>query len=317
MPRLASLLVILLLLLALTTPACRRAAPPAPPGPRPLSVVVSIPPLVGLVKPLLTQGGEVRTLIPAGHSEHGFEFTAADLRALTGADVVVYIGLGLEPALETFLSTHPSPHRRIVRFASLLPDGELAATDLQGGEGHSGAAAADPHLWLDPHLCQPLVIETKAAIQASYRDRAPLSPVALRDSEHAAESQIARLRQLDEYARTTLAPFRGRALVTHHRAWERLADRYGLTIAAVIRPIETGEPTPGAITGAIDAIRDRHVTAIFVEPQFSRAAADRIAQATGVRVATIDPLGDGDYFATMRANIDAIAGALAPAPSPP
>jgi ABC-type Zn uptake system ZnuABC Zn-binding protein ZnuA len=284
-------------------------------------VIVSIPPLLGLVQPLLTRGGEVRALIPAGRSEHGFELPAADLAALARADVVIYIGMGLEPQLETFLSTHPDSKRRIVCFAALVSPEDLQHHEA-GAPDHAEAddhhhAGADPHLWLDPHLCEALVIQAKSAIQAAYRERSPLSPSELRESEAAAENQIGLLRGLDGYARERLAPFKGQALVTHHDAWRRLAQRYGLTVAAVIRPIETSEPTPGAINAAVQAIRDRHARAIFVEPQFDRAAADRIAAATGVKVATIDPLGDGDYFNTMRANIDTIARALAPAADAP
>jgi zinc transport system substrate-binding protein len=313
---LARVLAILFFLLAMALgPGCSK--PPAPPAaPRSITVLVSIPPLAGLVKPLLTQGGEVRTLIPPGRSEHGIELKAAEISAIGQADVIVYVGLGLEPDLERFLSTHPDSRRRIVRFASLIHDEADHADHGQPDDGHHHGGT-DPHLWLDPHLCEPLIAEAKSAIQTVYRERNDLSPAALRENEHAAQSLIGQLTALDEYAKSKLAPFKGQALVTHHAAWQRLADRYGLEIAAVIRPIETGEPTARAIADAIDAIRKRQVRAVFVEPQFDRAAADRIAQATGVKVVTIDPLGDGDYFATMRRNIDAIADALAPAPPPP
>jgi zinc transport system substrate-binding protein len=306
MPRPPALaLAILLALLAALSRGCGKPpAPPAAPVSNSISVVVSIPPLEGLVKPLLTRGGTIRTLVPPGRSEHGFEFTSADLAEMARADVIIYIGLGLEPQLESFLATHPDQHRRIVRFASLL-------------DPQDDHAPGDPHLWLDPLLCEPLVLEAKAAIQAAYRGQRPLTPAELRANEQAAEAQIALLHALDDHARSALAPLKGQPLVTHHAAWQRLADRYGLEIAAVIRPIETGEPTPGAIAAAIDAARQRHARAIFVEPQFDRDAAERIARATGARVATIDPLGDGDYFKMMRANIDSIAAALAPAAPAP
>ena len=105
-------------------------------------------------------------------------------------------------------------------------------------------------------------------------------------------------------------------LVTHHAAWKRLAERYGLKIAAVIRPIESAEPTAEAIAGAVHAIQDQHIPVIFVEPQFSSKAAERIAAQTGVRIGHLDPLGDGDWFKLMRSNLDSLVANLAASGAP-
>src|SRR5215831_13637893 len=92
----------------------------APPTPTSTRVVATIPPLAGLVSPLLAAGGTVRTLIPPTRSEHGYELTPEDVAALARADVVVYVGLGLEPQVESFLKSHPRPGRRDVCFASVV-----------------------------------------------------------------------------------------------------------------------------------------------------------------------------------------------------
>ena len=58
------------------------------------------------------------------------------------------------------------------------------------------------------------------------------------------------------------------------------------------------------------AVKAEGLSTVFVEPQLSPAAGKRIASATGAKVATLDPLGSGDWFAMMEANRRAIAAAV-------
>ena len=68
--------------------------------------------------------------------------------------------------------------------------------------------------------------------------------------------------------------------------------------------------TPQAVAATVDAIKKEGVKVVFVEPQYDRTAAQRIAEAAGVRVAVLDPLGDGDWFKMMRGNLEALVKAL-------
>jgi zinc transport system substrate-binding protein len=102
--------------------------------------------------------------------------------------------------------------------------------------------------------------------------------------------------------------------VTYHNAFARPAERYGFKVAAVIRDFDT-DPGPADLAKVVDAIREQSVHTIFVEPQYSPAAANKIRDMAGVTVATLDPLGDGDWFAMMQKNLDALAAGLGDAPA--
>jgi zinc transport system substrate-binding protein len=125
-----------------------------------------------------------------------------------------------------------------------------------------------------------------------------------------AAALTAKLQQLDSEIKSVLAPYAGRAIVTHHAAFGRFADRYGLRVAEVLRPIETSEPTPGQLSQVAQAIRKENIKTIFIEPQFDPAAAQRVATLAGVSVATLDPLGTGDYFQFMRSNLQSLVKGL-------
>lgn len=275
-------------------------------GDDPVRVVVSIPPLAGLIEGLAGDGAEVTVLVPPGGSAHGFELTPSDVNAIGRADVVVLVGAGLDTAVERVASR--SGGVTIVNFAAVVGVGGVGASHdhAEDDEHHDhDHAGPDPHLWLDPVLCEALVTEVGRALGA------PADRV---------EARRAELRRLDEELRAMLAPLAGRSIVTHHDSFSRFADRYGFVIAAVVRPLDSVEPTPGELSRAAEAVRASGASAILIEPQMPAGAAERLAELTGVRIGTLDPLGSGDYFAMMRANaaeLVRVMGDGVPAPEGP
>jgi zinc transport system substrate-binding protein len=89
-----------------------------------LSIVAAFYPLAFLAEQV-APGADVTNITPAGAEPHDLELTARDAEAIAGADLVLYLGGGFQPALEDAVSSHES------------------AVDLLG-------SSADPHVWLDP-----------------------------------------------------------------------------------------------------------------------------------------------------------------------
>lgn len=284
----------------------------------PVSVVVTIAPLKGLVERLAPTGSTIRVLMPPGRSEHGYEFTPADLAALGRADVSIRVGLGLEPKVEEFVKKRPGKDRTDLSFAECL--GIIGHDDH---EGHDHAHdehehAIDPHLWLDPSLVEAFVPHMAKAVREASARKRPLTETETEALAAKEQQLIADIRAVDAAWRARLAPFKGRSIVTHHNAFPRPAKRYGLKVAAVIRGLENAEPKPSALDSVVKAIRSEGVHAVFVEPQFNAGLAERIAKAAGVKVARLDPLGDGDWFALMATNLESLATNLGdPTPEAP
>ncbi|MFN0132272.1 MAG: metal ABC transporter substrate-binding protein [Phycisphaerales bacterium] len=281
-----------------------------------LRVVVSIQPLLGLARALAPDGADVSALIAVGQSEHGHELTPAEADRVRRADMLVYVGLGLEAKLQRLVERRPVKGREVVCFADAVGIKDDHAHHDHEGHDHERHGTIDPHLWLDARLVEQLVEPMRAAIERALVAQGQFTDVERAALAARAQALTARVRELDADLVRQLAPLKGRTIVTHHNAWSRLADRFGLKVAAVIREVEGSEPTPDAIERAVRAVKEASGgvggAAIFVEPQFNRAAGERIAQATGERLGTLDPLGDGDWFALMRANADSLVRALGP-----
>lgn len=283
----------------LTVPGCRESPGTQASGPSgPGTVIVSIPPLAGLVEPLLADGVELRVLVPAGRSAHGYQPSAEDVAAVGRARAVVFVGLGLESGMTRTVRNKP-----VITMASLLgiDDTGHGGHDYDGHDHAHDHGSNDPHLWLDPVLAATFVRALPGALPAS---------VCAPDAAERADALASEIDGLGAVYRERLAPFAGRAIVTHHASFNRPAERYGLRVAAVLRAIETLEPSPADLAAATRAIRDEGVSAIFIEPQFGTTSATRIAEASGVSLVTLDPLGDGDWLAMMRKNLDALVSGL-------
>ena len=247
----------------------------------PMRVVVTVAPLAGLVRALAPAGAEVKVLMAPGRSEHGQEFGPEELTALGRADVVVMVGMMLEPKVDAFLASHPDERRQVVDFGKTVGlagehDAEhrdAAHDEAKGGgheghdhgpsEGHEGHdhGDGDPHLWLDPVLVTQVVPAIRSAVQTAGKALGQDDSARLGAAEGELLAQV--LKVDDEY-RAGLAGFKGRGIVTHHAAWGRLAERYGLKVAEVLRPVESVEPDAAHTAAVVEALKAAGAGLLFL-----------------------------------------------------
>jgi zinc transport system substrate-binding protein len=143
-----------------------------------------------------------------------------------------------------------------------------------------------------------------------------IDPAGLPHYRNNATALSAEIKKLDEDYRKALAGAKGRAFVTFHAAFGRLAARYGLKQKALVA---TGQEQfgPRQIERVVLFIRNSKAKVVFAEPQFPADRLRAIAEQTGVTIGRLDPLGnpliegrDG-YLAMMRYNLDQLGEALA------
>lgn len=275
---------ILTCLLALL-PALAAAADPPP------RIVVSLAPLHALVAGVVGDTGTpVHLLLRGGVSPHTFSLAPSDARALAAADLVV----AADPALEGFLQR---PLASLAADAAVVwltgVDGVRPVRTRAGGawdeephHGHDEHATIDTHAWLDPHNAIALtraLAERLAALDPARADRYRAN----------AAQRIVALAALDGELARQLAPVRGRPYLVFHDAYHYLEARYGLSPVGAVA-VDPGRP-PGArrLAAIHDRVEATGARCLFAEPQFEPRLVRVIAQATGIRTATLDPLGAG------------------------
>lgn len=272
-------------------------------------VVASFYPLAFVVEEVSADLAELQNLTPPGAEPHDLELTAGQVRALAEADLVVYIGQGFQPAVEDALADVEAAQIEALSQQPDLLEGheEGGRDDAAEEEGHDEEGAADPHVWLDPERMAFIADEVAQALSRIDGDKA--------DAYRANADELKRrLEGLDREFEEGLSSCERSTIVTSHEAFGYLAAAYGLEEIGIAGIDPETEPSPGRLAELAEYVRDNDVTTIFFEVLVSPDTAETLAQEVGVETARLDPLEgppvEGDYFTSMRANLEVLRDGL-------
>lgn len=232
---------------------------------------------------------------PTAGCLHDYQMTAADRRALSDSDVIIYNGAGLESFLEPVIPA-------------------LSATMIEASEGIALLPGVhdewNPHVWVS-------VGGAIAQVQNIAGGLAQADPVHAEAYAANAQRYIVRLEALKAEMEEGLAPCQGIAVVTFHEAFDYFAGEFGLNIVAVVENEAGGAPSAKTLAELSDVIRSENVRALFAEAQYDDASVEILSRETGTPVYVLDPVvsgvADGDtdaYLRIMRENMETIRGAL-------
>jgi len=252
-------------------------------------VLVSIKPLHSLVAGVMEGVAIPQLLVKGGGSPHGYTLRPSEARALSKADLVIWVG----PELESFLVkplTTLGKKAHSLELEQALRDSLLnkRRTGTWEAPAHhhknNHGTATDLHLWLDPQLAQKIVTLTAHALikidpdhQQQYR--------ANRDKV------IARLQKLDGKLKEQLAPYRGVPYIVFHAAYQYFEAAYGLNAVGSITIDPERKPGAKRVKEIRDKIIHLNARCVFSEPQFKSQLVMTIIKGTGAKTGTLDPLG--------------------------
>jgi zinc transport system substrate-binding protein len=258
------------------------------------TVFASIPPQAWLVEQLAGDLMQVEVLLPPGASPATYEPTPKQMAALERSQLYLQIGAPFEGPV-------------LAKVADLMPD--LRVVDCRAGvkleeidgqsHGHGGELL-DPHIWLDPQRMKIIAQTSAKALQVLLPDQAP-------EIEERLAGLLTTIDATDRRVTEILAPFAGQTLLVFHPAYGYFTHRYGLNQRAVEE--EGKAPSARRMATIIDELNSQTVRALFVQPQFSRSAAERVATALDCELVELDPLA-GDYLRNLETMAARIAEAL-------
>ncbi|MDH0614083.1 MULTISPECIES: zinc ABC transporter substrate-binding protein ZnuA [unclassified Agrobacterium] len=299
------------------------------------NVVVSIKPVHSLVAAIMQGVGEPELIVDGAASPHTYNLRPSNARKLEKADVVFWVGPGLEAFLEKPLEALASkatvveledaegleklPFREGGPFEA-HDDGEESSgahdghAEQEGAQdhGHDHAqdddrdhGAYDTHPWLDAANAKAIVQTIETALIAA-------------DAGNAATYQantkklLADLDALDAELAETVKPVKDKPFIVFHDAYQYFERRYGVNAVGSITV--SPETLPGAdrVKQMQEKVRQLGATCVFAEPQFEPKLVSVITEGTAAKSATLDPEaatlepGPELYFKLMRG----IAGSL-------
>jgi len=270
-------------------------------------VVTSFFPLYCWTSHVAGERAAVENLLPPRAEPHEYAFTPGDARKLSGADLIVINGLGLEGWARKFLRSSPAATNRVVSATQGLGAQLLFGEhhhhhdhgDAHDQHGH-GHEQPNEHIWLDPLLAAHAVSNILIALQR-------IDPASAQTYARQAHAYTARLHQLDTDIRQMLASVTNRAIVTYHDAFPYFASRYGLEVAGVVEQIPEVNPTPKYLSRLGRLMRERGLGVIYIAPGGDTRLARRIAADLRVKLVELDtletgPLSPSAYEERMRNN---------------
>ncbi len=258
-------------------------------------VVATTTQLGDLARAVAGERAEVRQILSANSDPHAYEPRPSDVRAVTGADIVLRSGGDLDDWLQGVLANAGSHAKTLTLLDSLQV-----------------RRPGDPHWWQDPRNVENAVVVIHRALVAADPEGRPAY-------DAGTVRYIRDLRRLDRAIASCMRsiPARRRKLVTDHDALGYYADRYDIDVIGTVIPARStqAQASGGEVARLVRTIRRAGVTTIFSESSANPKLTRAIARDAGARLGPAlyaDSLGpQGSAGATVLGSLRANTLALA------
>ncbi len=239
---------------------------PIPPydGDYPYRIVTTCGMATDVVTIVAGDRAEIHGLMGFGVDPHLYKPTRNDVKVLSEADIVFYVGLGLEGRMADTLQgvarrgtpTIPLGERVSESFLLALDDGQW-----------------DPHLWMDVGAWSQVV-----GIVA--RTLAEFDPAGAEVYAANAAAYREELAVLDDYVRRTIdsIPRETRYLITAHDAFGYFSRAYDIPVRAVQGISTESEAGVDDVNRLIDFIVEERVPAVFMETSVAERAVRAVVE---------------------------------------
>ncbi|MBW9262686.1 MAG: zinc ABC transporter substrate-binding protein [Candidatus Thiodiazotropha sp. (ex. Lucinisca nassula)] len=281
-----------------------------------LKVVVSILPVHSLVSGLMSGVGEPYLLLKGNQSPHTMTLKPSDARAMSEADLLLWVGESLESPLSRVIENDINPDR-VVSLLD-LPDMHLLPVrhDLDWGS-HEHAEHHDSdhdhehdhHIWLSPQNARTMVGQvTQRLIR--------LDPAHTEKYQSNLQDLLKRIDQSEMAFQTKISAVKDRPFIVFHDAYHYLEDYYGLKAVGSVSVSPERQSGAKHIHELRQKIRRLEAICVFSEPQFQPKLVDTLIAGTEASAGILDPLGmaltpgEEAYFQLMSSLADNLESCL-------
>ena len=243
----------------------------------------------------------VKSIVPLGAEPHGYEPSARNVTDIAEADVLFYIGMGLEGWIDKVITSIDS-NKLVVRQLSDY-------VETSGAVNHDDThldGKADPHIWLDP-------VRAKKMVKVIADTLVSVDPENEKYYRANYKTYAAKLDELHQDFKDVLRNSNGAILITTHDAFGYLANRYGLETYSIMGISANAEPTSGQLVRLVNLAQEHGVKAIYSEELLNSQASQVLAQEAKVEVLSLssaagltkEQLAEGqDYISLMYQNLN-------------
>lgn len=251
---------------------------------RRLNVVATTPDLAALARAIGGDVVDVKALAKPTEDPHFVDAKPSHVVTLNRADVLIDGGAELEigwlpPLLESARNDKIAPGApgRISASHGVTLLEVPSTLDRSMGDVH---ALGNPHFLIDPVNVRQIVREIADHLTQVDPADAGLFQTNLQKFNATLDAKLVDWQK-------QLAPYRGGKLVTYHKDFVYLAERFNLVIVETLEPKPGIAPSPAHLAKVIGTMNAEKVRVILVQPFQNRKTAETVARQTGAVVLDI------------------------------
>ncbi len=257
-----------------------------------VKVAVTIFPFYDFAKEIGGKHTDVVLILPPGSSPHTFSPKISDIKKIVGAKAIFYNDAGLDEWAV-----------KIAKGANVKTFVNVNSTIQSIISAHNG----NPHVWLNPDLA-------KSECRVIANTLEELDPAHKNYYELNYQNYTKKIDTEAKALKEKLAKLQNKNFIAFHPAYTYFAEYFGLNEIAVIEKVPGQKPTPKEILALEKIIKKYDIKVIFSEPQLHSDIVNAIAKDTGIKIATLDPLGGTDgrnsYLKLLQFDVNAIIEAM-------
>lgn len=276
-----------------------------------LKVVATNFPCYDFARQVVGDRGEVTLLIHPGVEVHSYEPSPADILAIGGADLFVYVGGESDAWVDNILSGFdPSDAPATLRMMEAVTPLEEEGED----DAHGDGPEYDEHIWTSPVNAMAMVGALSERLCELDADNAGAYAAA-------ADDYIARIAEIDAaFEEVVEGGVRHELVFADRFPFLYFVRRYGLDYAAAFPSCTAQtEPTPQTMLSLIRRVSQDGIPVVYTIEMSTRKVAGTIAEETGARIRTLYSLqtvtqaqfdAGETYVSLMRENVEAVREGL-------
>ncbi|GAB6070744.1 zinc ABC transporter substrate-binding protein ZnuA [Thiomicrorhabdus hydrogeniphila] len=281
-----------------------------------INITVSIPPIAGMIAPLLSDDDHIDVILKPGASPHGFQLKPSNIKTIQQSDLVLWAGSPVDHWMEKPLENSKAP---VISILS-LPDVQQLPI-RQGGlwerknhkhgdeneehedheehdhDEHANMNQMDGHIWMSFNNAQNLIKAVSSQLQK-------LKPQQAKEIQQKTDAWLLELVSVDLQIQSQLSPVKEVPFMVLHDAFQYFTNRYNLNGVGSIQLNPTISPSLKRVALLRNKIKQGGVRCVFKEPQFPEKRVLAVTKGLEVKVGSLDPIGLVSKAYQQKHNLD-------------
>lgn len=226
---------------------------------------------------------QINCVTPAGQSPETYDPTPQQMVQISQSQAYFRIGeIGFEQAwMKNLQSQNPDMAVFDLSEGMELIKNEEEAHEEGEAHPHHHHGSVDPHIWTS-------ISGARVIAQNTYQAFIKLDPENQEIYRAGYQRLIEEIDSTEAEMKQLLQPLAGTAFIIYHPALTYFAREFGLKQLCI--ELDGKEPSPAQLKQLLETATQSGAKVVFVQQEFDQKNAELIAQETGCRLVTINPL---------------------------